>query len=251
VTVYAIIAARAAPRSFRPRTGVRLDVLRSDTIAAIVAHRDAPAAPTAGRLRQYDLTLQELAQSVPAILPVRFGTRMPEEELRSVLASRRQALVRALAHVRRRAQMTVRVLRTATARGREVGLPPEGGSYATKGGSYATKGGSYATKGGSYGTDGGSYEILGLTGRDYLRRRAEEEAAARFVPGFEPVRNAVARWVRDERVEHRAGVSSVYHLVPRSSAAAYRRAAQLTARSAGLTALVSGPYPPYAFATLE
>jgi hypothetical protein len=71
------------------------------------------------------------------------------------------------------------------------------------------------------------------------------------VPGFEPVRNAVARWVRDERVEHRAGVCSVYHLVPRSSAGAYRRAAQLAAGSADVTALVSGPHPPYAFATLE
>jgi hypothetical protein len=226
VTVYAIIASRAAPRSFRSRTGARLDVLRSGTIAAIVTGRARPSAPTAGRLREYDRTLQDLAQSVPAILPVRFGTRMPAEELRFVLTSRREALARALAHVRGRAQMTVRVLRRPAGRERS-GLPPEGGNH----------------------------ELLAdhgrLTGRDYLRKRARAAAAARLVPGFEPVRNAVAKWVRDERVEHRAGVTSVYHLVPRSSAGAYRRAAQLSARSAGLTALVSGPYPPYAFATLE
>jgi hypothetical protein len=65
------------------------------------------------------------------------------------------------------------------------------------------------------------------------------------------VRRAVARWVRDERVEHRAGVSSVYHLIPRSSAEAYRHAAQTSAASSGVTAIVSGPWPPYAFAALE
>jgi hypothetical protein len=90
-----------------------------------------------------------------------------------------------------------------------------------------------------------------LTGRDYLRNRARSAAAARALPGFEPVSHAVARWVRDERVEHRGGVSSVYHLVPRSSAAAYRHAAQSAAASSSLTAIVSGPWPPYAFAPFE
>ena len=90
-----------------------------------------------------------------------------------------------------------------------------------------------------------------LTGRDYLRHRARAAAAQRAVPGFEPVSNAVARWVRDERVEQRGGVSSVYHLVPRSSADAYRRAVRLSAAAAGLTAIVTGPWPPYAFAAFE
>ena len=71
------------------------------------------------------------------------------------------------------------------------------------------------------------------------------------MPGFEPVKNAVRRWVRDERVEHRAGVSTVYHLVPRSAADAYRRAVQQSSAAAGLPAIVTGPWPPYAFATFE
>jgi hypothetical protein len=218
VTVYAIIASRGAPASFRSRDG-RLHVVREGALAAVVAGRSGAAAPTPANLRRYDRTMQSLARAVPAILPARFGTRMAEDELQLVLASRRRALARALAHVRKRAQMTVRIVR-----GRALpseSPPPEGGS------------------------DGR------LTGRDYLKNRARAAAASRAVPGFEPVRNAVARWVRDERVEHRAGVSTVYHLVPRSSAEAYRHAAQTSAASSGLTAVVSGPWPPYAFAAVE
>jgi hypothetical protein len=53
--------------------------------------------------------------------------------------------------------------------------------------------------------------------------------------------------VRDERVEHRAGVSSVYHLIPRGSIESYRKALQASAAAAGVRLVVSGPWPPYAF----
>jgi hypothetical protein len=59
------------------------------------------------------------------------------------------------------------------------------------------------------------------------------------------------RWVRDERVEHRGEVSSVYHLIPRASTEAYRRAVQTSADAAGLRVIVSGPWPPYAFSGPE
>lgn len=168
-------------------------------------------------LRRYDRTMQELAEKFSAILPVRFGTRMAEDELRFVLSSRRRAFTRALAHVRRRGQMTVRIVRRQAAPERrpESDMPPS------------------------------------VTGRDYLRHRAGAASAARAVPGFEPVRNAVRRWVRDERVEHRGGVSSVYHLVPRSSVDAYRRAVLRSAAAVDLPVIVSGPWPPYAFAPFE
>ena len=185
-------------------------------MAAVVTDRPGPS-PTAVNLRRYDRTMQELAGKFSAILPVRFGTRMAEDELRFVLSSRRRALARALAHVRRRTQMTIRIVHRHPARERrpEPDMPPP------------------------------------LTGRDYLRHRARAAAAKRAVPGFEPVSSAVARGVRDERVEQRGGVSSVYHLVPRSSADAYRRAVRLSAAAAGLTAIVTGPWPPYAVAAFE
>ena len=214
MTVFAIIASRGAPQSFHSGNSGWLRIVREGPIAAVASDRAGRSSPTAVNLRRYDRLLQELAERFPAILPVRFGTRMAEDELRSVLTSRRAALARALAHVRKRAQMTVRVV------GRHAPREPR-------------------------------HTAVPLTGRAYLRNRARAAAAARVVPGFEPVRKAVARWVRDERVEHRTGVSSVYHLVPRSSADAYRHAAQTSAASSGLTAIVSGPWPPYAFAAFE
>ena len=212
--VLAIVASRGAPQSLRARDGRRLRVVRERAVAAVVTDRGGRLSATASNLRRYDRLMRELAERFPAILPVRFGTRMAEDELKSVLVSRRRALALGLAHVRKRAQMTVRVVRYHAVSEHPPTTAP-------------------------------------LTGRDYLRSRARAAAAQRAVPGFEPVRDAVARWVRDERVEHRAGVSSVYHLIPRASAAAYRHAAQTSAASSGITAIVSGPWPPYAFAVFE
>jgi hypothetical protein len=86
------------------------------------------------------------------------------------------------------------------------------------------------------------------SGADYLRGRLR---ATREVPGFEPVRRAVKAWVREERVENRAGVGSVYHLVPSGSVTRYRKALEAAASDAELRVLVTGPWPPYAFAGEE
>jgi hypothetical protein len=83
-------------------------------------------------------------------------------------------------------------------------------------------------------------------GAAYLRRRAYA-ARQRAIPGFEGVRAAAHRWVRAELIERKAGVVSVYHLVPRASAAAYRRAVERAAAASGLRVAVSGPWAPYAF----
>lgn len=83
-----------------------------------------------------------------------------------------------------------------------------------------------------------------LTGTDYLRRRATEAA----IPAFDPIRDAVRRWVRDERIEKRDRIATVYHLIPRGAAEAYRRAAIGRADDVGLPATITGPFPPYAFA---
>jgi hypothetical protein len=86
------------------------------------------------------------------------------------------------------------------------------------------------------------------TGADYLRGRAAAAARARQVPGFEAVRARVGRWVRAERIEHRAGVATIYHLVPRATATSYRTTVERTAAAAGIRCVVTGPWPPYAFA---
>ena len=83
------------------------------------------------------------------------------------------------------------------------------------------------------------------SGAEYLRSRAAE----RQVPAFAPLRAAVRRWVKDERVEKQGRLATVYHLIPRGSVPAYRRALDAAARDADLRVVVSGPWPPYAFST--
>jgi len=82
------------------------------------------------------------------------------------------------------------------------------------------------------------------SGTSYLRSRQREQA----VPAFTPVRAAVRRWVREERVEKHHGVASIYHLIPRGSVERYRSALERAAQDAGLSMIASGPFPPYAFA---
>lgn len=81
-----------------------------------------------------------------------------------------------------------------------------------------------------------------LSGADYLRGRA----SAGRVAEFEPLREAVARWVRDARVERKADVATIYHLIPRASVSAYVRTLKAAAGPQPLR--IAGPFPPYAFA---
>ena len=214
MTVYAIVSGHRLPA-----LGVRderLRVVRSGPVAAVVSESARGRSPSPANLRRHDRVMRAIAGRVPAILPVRFGTSMAEDELTFVLTARRAAFVRALAHVRNRVQMTVRVPGARS--------PVPGPSSAVP-------------------------QVRGkaATGREYLLTRARQVAAARAVPGFAPIRESVRRWVRDERVERHGTVASVYHLIPRTSADAYRRAVRHASADAGLTVIVTGPWPPYAF----
>lgn len=210
VSVFAIVHA-GGPASVRTPNGVPLRSIASGPIAALVRNVARPPAASPAQMRLYDRQMRELAERFTALLPARFSTVMPPDELRFILSSRRRELQRALAHVRGRSQMTVRIVnrgRTPRAAGRST---------------------------------------VGATGSEYLRARAQEAAAARTVPGFEPLRAAVERWIRDERVEHRDDVSTIYHLIPRASSTRYRQALETAAAAAAVPAVVSGPWPPYAF----
>jgi hypothetical protein len=81
-----------------------------------------------------------------------------------------------------------------------------------------------------------------------LRERAE---IARYLPGSEPIRAAVKKWVKAERIERhegRAFAGSIFHLVTRSAVRPYHRAVEQAAMAADVTTIISGPWPPYAFA---
>ena len=240
--VYALTGS-AARLSARGASGERLRLVRDGSIAAVVGELSRTPPPSPESLRRYDRTMRVLAAALPAVLPARFGACFDDlDEVKFVLRTRRPSLSRALAHVRNRVQMTVRVIDRSTSpagapRGAEARvarpLPrPKAAAAIRDVRAEAWEGGGPP----------------GQTGTAYLRARAERAARDREVPGFEPVRAAVRRWVRDERIDRRTQVTTVYHLVPRSSADVYRRAIDRAAAEAGLQLVVTGPWPAYAFA---
>jgi hypothetical protein len=212
--VYALVS--PAPPRLRA-TGVTGESLRIVTFAGVsvvVGEVRRSPRPSPANLRRYAASVQQLFEQAAAVLPARFGTTVRDpDELEFILRSRRTALRAALRHVRDRAQMTLRVV-VAVADDTSSETPPSPRS-----------------------------------GTDYLRLRAAEAARARAVAGFEPVRLAVDRWLRDERVGKQAGIATVYHLVPRGSVHAYAAAVERAAAGAGLRVVISGPWPPYAFAS--
>jgi hypothetical protein len=183
--------------------------------------------PTPANLRSYHRLVQALADDAPAILPARFGTSVADlEELRLILGFRQEGLRKNLRVVRNRVQMTVRAvphhLRQAPDRGgRTDGTDSSGRRQRSAKQSFS--------------------------GTSYLRARAMARSQIE-VPEFEPVRSAVKRWIKATRVEKRGGVVSIYHLVPRGSVGAYRRAFEHAAADVDLRPRLSGPFPPYAFA---
>jgi Gas vesicle synthesis protein GvpL/GvpF len=166
-------------------------------------------------LRGHDATVRRLARGVHAVLPFRFGTVVAgRDELRRLLAPRAAALREALALVAGREQMTLRVFGAPGPERPRVDRARRPGG----------------------------------PGARYLTARAREHA----VPEIDPIRPALASFVRAERTErHRTPplVASVYHLVDRRRGAAYRAALRRAVRGAGGVRLrVTGPWPPYAFA---
>ncbi len=230
-----VYALTAPPPTRLRATGVAGEPLRIVTVAAISAVvgdlRHAPK-PTAANVRGYADTLQLLFAQTSALLPARFATCVTgDDELEFILRSRRASLRAALRQVRNRAQMTIRIVEPgdpASARSARSPASPRASTVSPPRRVETSR------------------EATGA-GAEYLRGRAAEAARARAVPRFDPVRAATARWVRDERIEKRPPVTTVYHLVPRGSVDAYRSALDRAAAAAGLRLGVSGPWPPFAF----
>jgi hypothetical protein len=218
--VYGIAARGTDMSPLRGVNGEPLQMTRIGALDVLVGEVRTPPRPSARTLRRYDRILRSLWERRSAVLPARFGTVMRDRaELESTVRARRQTLGRQLAIVRDRVQMTVRLV---AALDRESGIGDR-------------------RSGGSGGAGAGRSR-----GRRYLEARAR---ASRLdhVPEVVAVREAVQRWVRAERIEARAGVATVYHLVPRSAVARYLNAAGRAAAFAHFTVHISGPWPPYAF----
>jgi hypothetical protein len=216
ICVYAI--ATRPRRAIRARGigGARLEAIPAGRLAAIVGGVARSPTVTPAHLKAYDAAITALSRELPALLPVRFGTCVAAaDDIALLLRSGERSFRDALAAVRGRVQMTLRIADTGLA---DDAAPAPAPAPAP------------------------------ASGAAYLRQRAAKAARERHVPGFEPVRQAVQQWVRDERVERRPGVVAVYHLIPAGSVRRYVRAVTRSAQAAGVRVRLTGPFPPYAFA---
>jgi hypothetical protein len=89
--------------------------------------------------------------------------------------------------------------------------------------------------------EGPAPDPKGGPGTRYLLARAQRQKA----PEIDAIRPALEGIVREERVGRKRGVVSVFHLIPRDRVDDYRAAV------GNFRAIISGPFPPYAFAPEE
>ena len=226
ICVYALVSGAPARLSLTGIAGERLRVITIDRVAAVVGELRRPPAPTIKNLRRYAASVEAIAGKVSAILPARFATLVADgEELAFILRSRRTALRRRLRAVRGRAQMTIRMVSESKS---HAGLIP---SQSRAAGRARLR-----------------LEHKATQGTQYLQQRMAVAVRTRAVPGFESIRAAVRSLVKDERVERRGDVVTVNHLVPRAAPTRYRAAVERAAEDSGVHLIVTGPWPPYAFA---
>jgi hypothetical protein len=217
ICVYAIAPRPSGPIRTRGVAGETLKAIPVGRLDIIVGQVRAIPPPTAANLRRYDRMMSALWRRMPALLPARFGTAARDlDDVHGIVGPREQALRRRLRVVRGRAQMTVRIVQGSGIgdRGSRIGRSPIPAPRSP------------------------------TRGRAYLRARQREHA----VPAFDPLRARVRRWVKEERMERRGNVASIYHLIPVGSVDRYQAALDAAARDAAVRIIVSGPWPPYAFA---
>jgi len=220
VYVYALLGEAPRPSAGAGLSDEPLRVLRvGDLIAAVGDMAEQPAVSEA-TLRAHDVVVRRLAGAVDAILPVRFGSLLSESSLTDVLTTRARELGEALALVAGREQMTLRVLGETPVTPR---VDPLAGDTASR--------------------------DLG-PGARYLTARQTEWRRARDAPEVAPLRPALQRFVRAERVTRHDRpplLASVHHLIDRGDAAAYQAAVERATLDA-IRLVATGPWPPYAFA---
>jgi len=106
IGLYAI--ARGAPKEALGARGERVRIVARRGLEAVCG--DPPPPLSADALRAHEATVRRIAEAAEACLPARFGSCAADEDaLTSALAAREAELGEALALVRGREQMTLRV----------------------------------------------------------------------------------------------------------------------------------------------
>jgi gas vesicle protein GvpL/GvpF len=199
----------------------RLEVLPARGFHVVVGRMDTPPAAATATLRRHDAIVRRIAATVDAILPIRFGSAVPDEDAAArLLTPRALELAGRLVQVRGHEQMTLRVFGPRGASQSRAPVPAKApGARLGPGTRYLAE-----------------------------RKHLHDTVAA---PELDPIRPLLDGLVTDERVQRHATpplLASIYHLVPRDRRAQYRaRVARAASQLAPLRLTVSGPWPPYAF----
>jgi len=208
--LYAVIEEEPAVPLGAGLAGEPLRLVRCGELLVVAGEMETAPRIAPEALAAQDAVIRRLSGMATAILPVRFGEKArDEEELCKLLKPRSSDLIAALERVRGCEQMTLRVF------GNPDPLPPA------------------------------PPEPSG-PGTRYMEARRREIERARSLPEIEPLLDRLRPLVRAERIERKEQgtlLGTVYHLVRREDAQAYRE----TFREEDAVA-VSGPWPPYAFA---
>jgi Gas vesicle synthesis protein GvpL/GvpF len=225
--VYALLAKAPSEGLGTGMSGEALRVVTCGRLLAVVGDTSARPPVTSTALREHDRTIRRITAVTDAVLPMRFGSMVDEElELARHLEPAEAALEAALVLVAGREQMTVRVYeRQARAEeGTRIAAPPAAAAN------------------------------LGPGARYLLERRQTLENDPHRA-ALDAVLAAPAAFIRGQRIESHGSpplIASVHHLIERGQGEAY--AAVLHAGTADLidaAVTVSGPWPPYAFASGE
>jgi Gas vesicle synthesis protein GvpL/GvpF len=195
--------------------GARVRALESDGLAAVYSrHRSLRARPSREGVLAHERVLEAIMERGP-VLPLRFGTELESEnDLAAVLDERRDELLRALERVRGRVELGLRVL-------------PERRDGAARGGE--------------------------RSGREYLLARVDEHRRAeRAAAELHPPLAALASASRLQEQPAPPAILVGSYLVAEDQIEAFRaRVDELATRHRELQLVVTGPWPPYSFATEE
>jgi hypothetical protein len=217
IWVYALCEApdRPPPRR-RGLAQAPLEGIPAGRVLAVVSrHSHAPGEPALDALWAHERVIERLMAD-RAVLPMRFGTKFPDEAaLRAAVESREEAVLAALEHVRGRLELGVRVMRPAGSDGDEPAPPPR---------------------------DGREYLLTRLAGA----RRAEAAAAELHDPLA-----ALAVSARRRSTQAPDEVLRAAYLVDRAQVAHFRATVERLQRDhEDVALLLTGPWPPFSFAEL-
>jgi hypothetical protein len=219
--VFALVDAVPSARAGRGLGGPLS--IRKIAGAFAVVERRADVPPTEfGALKKHQEIVGRLAARVPAILPVRFGTLLEQEDLEEVVREKEDEIAEAFDVVRDRVQFTWRI------RGKAV----------------------RGARGSSPGADAAIDARANgpLSGAEYLRRAARASGPAPPA-AYRALGVALGPLTSRQRYQAATAVTSeaLYHLVEKTLVTRYLAAATAL-KSSDPPLVMSGPWPPFAFA---